>query len=170
DALREEFPAADVVHSRGADFLDEDVSGIPAAVEAARAADIVILAVGDLPGMFGRGTSGEGCDVDELELPGGQASLVEAVIATGKPVILVTNSGRPYAFAHSAQSVPAALQAFIPGEEAASAIAGVLSGRVNPSGKLPVQIPRTRGGSQHLYLGAPLTRTIDKISNLSTTP
>lgn len=170
DAVRDEFPAAHVVHSRGADFLDDDVSGIPAAVEAALAADIVILAVGDLPGMFGRGTSGEGCDVDELALPGGQAALVDAITATGKPVILVTNSGRPYAFAHSAQSVPAAVQAFIPGEEAASAIAGVLSGRVNPSAKLPVQIPRTRGGAQHLYLGAPLTRTIDKISNLSTTP
>src|SRR5690606_39959919 len=115
EALRDEFPAAQLLHRRGADFLDDDGSEIPAAVEAALAADIVILAVGDLPGMFGRGTSGEGCDVDELELPGGQAALVEAVIATGKPVILVTNSGRPYAFAHSAQSVPAAMQTFIPG-------------------------------------------------------
>lgn len=170
EALRDEFPAAQLLHRRGADFLDDDGSEIPAAVEAALAADVVILAVGDLPGMFGRGTSGEGCDVEDLALPGGQAALVDAITATGKPIVLVTNSGRPYAFDHSVQSVPAAVQAFIPGEEAASAIAGVLSGRVNPSAKLPVQIPRTRSGSQHLYLGAPLTRTIDKISNLSTAP
>lgn len=170
DAMREEFPAATVVQERGADFLDDDASGVPAAVAAARAADVVVLAVGDLPGMFGRGTSGEGCDTDDLRLPGGQAALVDAVTATGTPVILVTNSGRPYAFDHPAESVPAAVQAFIPGEEAASAIAGVLSGRVNPSAKLPVQIPRIPGGAQHLYLGAPLTRTVDRISNLSTTP
>ncbi|MCR2793389.1 glycoside hydrolase family 3 C-terminal domain-containing protein [Microbacterium sp. zg.Y625] len=170
EALRAEFPHADIVHERGADFLDTDESGIPAAVAAARDADLVILTVGDLPGMFGRGTSGEGCDATDLTLPGGQAALVAAVLAVGTPVVLVTNSGRPYAFDHPASAVPAAVQAFIPGEEGAAAIAGVLSGRVNPGGRLPVQIPRIAGGGQHVYLGAPLTRTIDRISNLPTEP
>ncbi len=170
DALREEFPRAAIEHEAGASFLDDDTSGIERAVALAKASDLVILTVGDLPGMFGRGTSGEGCDTVDLALPGGQAALVDAVTAAGTPVILVTNSGRPYAFAHSAEAVPAAVQAFIPGEEGASAIAGVLSGRVNPAGKLPVQIPTIVGGEHHLYLGAPLTRTIDRISNLSTTP
>jgi len=82
----------------------------------------------------------------------------------------VTNSGRPYAFDHDTSVVPAAIQTFISGEEGASAIAGVLSGRVNPSGRLPAQIPRIVGGAQHLYRGAPLTQTIDKISNQSTDP
>ncbi|MCR2813240.1 glycoside hydrolase family 3 C-terminal domain-containing protein [Microbacterium sp. zg.Y1090] len=170
DALRAEFPHADIVHERGADFLDADESGIPAAVAAARDADLVILTVGDLPGMFGRGTSGEGCDATDLTLPGGQSALVDAVLAVGTPVVLVTNSGRPYAFDHPASIVPAAVQAFIPGEEGAAAVAGVLSGRVNPGGRLPVQIPRIAGGGQHVYLGAPLTRTIDRISNLPTEP
>ncbi|MDL5487407.1 beta-glucosidase family protein [Microbacterium wangruii] len=170
DALRAEFPHADIVHERGADFLDADESGIPAAVAAARDADLVILTVGDLPGMFGRGTSGEGCDATDLTLPGGQSALVDAVLAVGTPVVLVTNSGRPYAFDHPASTVPAAVQAFIPGEEGAAAVAGVLSGRVNPGGRLPVQIPRIAGGGQHVYLGAPLTRTIDRISNLPTEP
>ena len=170
DALRAEFPHADIVHEPGADFLDADESGIPAAVAAARDADLVILTVGDLPGMFGRGTSGEGCDATDLTLPGGQAALVAAVLAVGTPAVLVTNSGRPYAFDHSVSTVPAAVQAFIPGEEGAAAIAGVLSGRVNPAGRLPVQIPRIPGGGQHVYLGAPLTRTIDRISNLPTEP
>ncbi|MCR2826125.1 beta-glucosidase family protein [Microbacterium sp. zg.Y909] len=170
EALRAEFPHADIRHERGADFLHADESAIPAAVAAARDADLVILTVGDLPGMFGRGTSGEGCDATDLTLPGGQAALVAAVLAVGTPVVLVTNSGRPYAFDYSAASVPAAVQAFIPGEEGAAAIAGVLSGRVNPGGRLPVQIPRIAGGGQHVYLGAPLTRTIDRISNLPTEP
>ena len=170
EALRAEFPHADIVFERGADFLDADEAGIPAAVAAARDADLVILTVGDLPGMFGRGTSGEGCDATDLTLPGGQAALVDAVIAAGTPVVLVTNSGRPYAFDHPVSAVPAAVQAFIPGEEGAAAIAGVLSGRVNPGGRLPVQIPRIAGGGQHVYLGAPLTRTIDRISNLPTEP
>ncbi len=170
DAIRAEFPLATVAFERGADFIDPATDGITAARAAAAAADLVILTVGDLPGMFGRGTSGEGCDIAELTLPGGQSALVDAVTAAGTPVVLVTNSGRPYAFNHSTKTVPAALQTFIPGEEGADAIAGVLSGRITPSAKLPVQIPRVRGGAQHLYLGAPLTRTIDRISNLSTAP
>ncbi|RZI95789.1 MAG: glycosyl hydrolase, partial [Microbacterium sp.] len=159
-----------ITFERGADFLDGALDGIERARVAAAEADLVILAVGDLPGMFGRGTSGEGCDIAELTLPGGQAALVEAVTAAGTPVVLVTNSGRPYAFDHDPDAVPAAVQTFIPGEEGADAIAGVLSGRINPTAKLPVQIPRVRGGAQHLYLGAPLTRTVDRISNLSTAP
>ncbi|MBH0022958.1 beta-glucosidase [Salinibacterium sp. SWN248] len=169
DALSAEFPHSTVTHEAGASILGPETGNLERAVELARDADVVILTVGDLPGMFGRGTSGEGCDAVDLALPGTQAALVNAVLDTGASVILVTNSGRPYAFTYG-DRVRTAVQSFIPGEEGAGAIVGVLSGRVNPGGKLPVQIPLTTGGGQHLYLGAPLTRTIDKISNQSTSP
>ena len=169
EALQAEFPHAQFSHEAGASFLGDATGDVEHAIELARDADLVVLAVGDLPGMFGRGTSGEGCDAVDLTLPGTQAKLVERILAVGPPVILVTNSGRPYAFGYG-DEVGAAIQAFIPGEEGAGAIAGVISGRVNPGGKLPVQIPRIPGAVQHVYLGAPLTRTIDKISNLPTDP
>ncbi|MDJ0336311.1 glycoside hydrolase family 3 N-terminal domain-containing protein [Salinibacterium sp. G-O1] len=169
EAFRSEFPHAIVTHETGASFLGAETGNLERAVELARDADLVVLTVGDLPGMFGRGTSGEGCDAADLTLPGSQSELVNAVLDTGTSVILVTNSGRPYAFTYG-DRILTAVQTFIPGEEGAGALAGVLSGRVNPGGKLPVQIPHTSGGGQHLYLGAPLTRTIDKISNQSTSP
>lgn len=170
DALRTEFPNADIQHATGASFFDDDSGLTAAAVQMCEDADLIIVAVGDLPGMFGRGTSGEGCDAVDLTLPGDQAALVDAISTLDIPKVLLTNSGRPYAFQHSAEEYPAALQTFIPGAEGAQAIAGALSGRVNPNGKLPVQIPKTPGGAQHLYLGGPLTRSIDKISSQSTAP
>lgn len=169
EAFRAEFPEAKITHAAGASFFERETGDLERAVELARDADLVVLAVGDLPGMFGRGTSGEGCDAIDLTLPGSQSDLVEAVLEAGTPVILVTNSGRPYAFSYGDRA-RTAVQAFIPGEEGAAALAGSLSGRVNPGGKLPVQIPYTSGGGQHVYLGAPLTRTIDKISNQTTAP
>src|SRR5699024_12764937 len=66
------------------------------AVAAAQDAELAVLAVGDLAGLFGAGTSGEGCDVESLQLPGAQHDLVEAVLATGTPVVLLLVTGRPY--------------------------------------------------------------------------
>ena len=76
---------------------DDDRSGFDEAVAAATAADVAVLVMGDQAGLFGRGTVGEGCDRDDLELPGVQRELVEAVLATGTPVVLVLLTGRPYA-------------------------------------------------------------------------
>jgi hypothetical protein len=115
--------------------------------------------VGDRAGLFGRGTVGEGNDVESLELPGAQRDLVEAVVASGTPVVLVVLSGRPYAigWAVSGPSAPGAVvQAFFPGEEGAPAIAGVLSGSVVPSGRLPVSLPRSAGAQPFSYLHPPL--------------
>ena len=170
DALRAELDGADVVHEPGCAVVDDDRSGFDAAVAAARDADVVLLTVGDRAGMFGRGTSGEGCDASDLRLPGVQHDLVEAVLATGTPVVLVVVSGRPYALGAFLDRAAAVVQAFMPGEEGAGAIAGVLSGRVTPSGRLPVQVPRDPGGGPQTYLGAPLTRRLDKISNLDPGP
>ena len=132
----------------GCDVRDDDRSGFAEAVDAARGADVVVALVGDLAGLFGRGTSGEGCDAEDLRLPGVQADLLEELLATGTPVVVVVVSGRPYALGSVQGRAAALVQAFMPGEEGGAAIAGVLSGRVQPTGKLPVQIPRARAASR----------------------
>ncbi|XVV06437.1 glycoside hydrolase family 3 N-terminal domain-containing protein [Actinosynnema sp. CA-248983] len=150
EAFRAEFPAVDVVTAQGCEVSGEDRSGIPAAVAVAADADVVVAVLGDLAGLFGRGTSGEGCDAEDLSLPGVQGELLDALLACGKPVVLVLLAGRPYALGR--YSPAAVVQAFFPGEEGAGAVAGVLSGRVNPSGKLPVSVPRGSGGQPTTYL------------------
>lgn len=171
DALRTELPEADVVHARGCDVLGEDRSGFAAAVAAASGAQVCIAYVGDRAGLFGLGTSGEGCDAADLRLPGVQAELLEAVLATGTPVVVVVVSGRPYALGAVHGRAAALVQAFMPGEEGGTAIAGVLSGRVQPSGKLPVQIPRGPGGQPGTYLQPPLgSPDSTGISNLDASP
>ncbi len=140
-------------------------------MSAAADADVCIALVGDRAGLFGHGTSGEGCDVEDLRLPGVQADLVEALLDSGTPVVVVVVSGRPYALGAAAGRAAALVQAFMPGEEGGAAIAGVLSGRVNPTGKLPVQIPRQPGGQPHTYLQPPLGGAESAgISSLDSTP
>ncbi len=169
DAMREEFGAASVVAAPGCEVDDADRSGFAAAVADAAGADAAVLVMGDRAGMFGRGTVGEGCDRDDLELPGVQRELVEAVLATGTPVVLVLVAGRPYAVDWAIGRCAAVLQTFFPGEEGAGAIAGVLSGRVNPSGKLPVSVPRSAGAQPYSYLHSPLG-AVTEVSNVATTP
>ncbi|PPG56151.1 glycosyl hydrolase [Rathayibacter sp. AY2B7] len=155
DALADEFGSAELLLAEGCSVEGDDDSGIAEAVRAAADSDVAIVVVGDRAGLFGRGTVGEGNDVESLELPGRQRELVEAVVATGTPVVLVLLTGRPYAvgWALDGPSAPAAvLQAFFPGEEGAGAIAGVVSGRVDPSGHLPVSLPRSAGAQPFSYL------------------
>jgi beta-glucosidase-like glycosyl hydrolase len=159
EALRAELPDSELVVVRGCEVEGDDVSGIDEAVRAAADSDVAVVVVGDRAGLFGRGTVGEGNDVESLELPGAQRDLVEAVVASGTPVVLVVLSGRPYAigWAVSGPSAPGAVvQAFFPGEEGAPAIAGVLSGSVVPSGRLPVSLPRSAGAQPFSYLHPPL--------------
>jgi beta-glucosidase-like glycosyl hydrolase len=168
-ALRAEFPDAEISVQPGCPITGDDRSQIAAAAAAARDADLVIAAVGDRAGLFGRGTSGEGCDVADLSLPGVQDDLVATLLETGTPVVLVVVSGRPYALgAHT--DAAAVVQAFMPGEEGGQAIAGVLSGRINPSGRLPVQVPRLTGGQPNTYLQPPLGAHSEGVSNLDPTP
>jgi len=141
EALAAEFPAAEIVAERGCDVMSSNASGIPAAVAAAGSAELAVVGVGDQSGMFGKGTSGEGCDTADLQLPGLQRRLVEEVLDTGTPVVLVLVTGRPYILDGLAERAAAVVQAFLPGQEGGAAIAGLLSGRVMPSGRLPVGIP-----------------------------
>jgi len=174
DVLRTELPSAALRYAPGVDFTDLDVSGIPEALEVVRDSDVVVLTVGDLAGLFGRGTSGEGCDVVDLALPGQQARLVDEVLGVAQerdvPVVLILVTGRPYAVGEFVDRTAAIVQAFMPGEEGGGAIAGVLSGRVNPSGKLPVGLPALRGGQPGTYLGPLLAVSDDGVSNLDPRP
>jgi len=142
----------EVTYVQGCDVRTDDRSGFDAAVAAASAAEVAVVVVGDHAGLFGRGTVGEGCDVDSLELPGVQRELVEAVLETGTPVVLVLLTGRPYAIEWAIDRCAAVVQAFFPGEEGGTAVAGVLTGRVNPSGHLPVTMPRSTGIQPYTYL------------------
>lgn len=168
DAVRAEFPGARVDHAEGTTVDGGETDGIPAAVELADESDVVVLALGDRAGLFGRGTSGEGCDAESLALPGTQQQLLDALLASGTPVVVVMLAGRPYSLGAAEAGAAAILQTFFPGEEGSTAIAGVLSGRVNPSGRLPVSVPRSPGAQPSTYLAA-LLGSANSVSNIDPT-
>jgi beta-glucosidase len=128
-------------------------AGFSEAVEAARAADVVILALGESSAM-----SGEAGSRANLDLPGNQQQLLEAVVATGKPVVLLIFSGRPLVLDWAAKHVPAIMEVWFPGTEAGNAIADVLFGDVSPSGKLPMSFPRAVGQEPLYYNQFPTGR------------
>jgi beta-xylosidase len=169
ESLRAELPDAKVTFAEGCDVSDPDTAGFEEAVARAAEADVCVAVLGDRAGLFGRGTSGEGCDVADLSLPGVQADLLDALLSTGVPVVLVLLTGRPYALGRWQGRLGAVVQAFFPGEEGGPAVAGVLSGRVNPSGRLPVSVPRVPGGQPWTYLQPPLGLA-GELSNLDPTP
>lgn len=169
EALRAELPAAAIVPALGCTVDGPEVDGLPAAVETARGADVAVVVLGDRAGLFGNGTSGEGCDVTDLTLPGVQGRLLTELLDTGTPVVLVLLAGRPYALGPYADRLAAVVQAFFPGEEGGPAVAGVLSGRVCPSGRLPVGIPRHPGGQPAPYLAPPLGQR-SEVSTVDPTP
>jgi beta-xylosidase len=149
--------------------LGGDDAGLAEAATAAGAADACVVVLGDLAGLFGRGTSGEGCDVADLRLPGRQEELLDALLATGTPVVLVLLAGRPYDLSRQAGRLAAAVCGFYPGEEGAAALADVLSGRVNPSGRLPVSFPGPGSNQPATYLAARLGQRT-QVSTIDPTP
>ncbi len=169
DAILAEFADVEIGYEQGVTIDGDDASGIAPAVAAAGEADLVIALLGDRAGLFGRGTSGEGCDAAAMRLPGLQQELLEQLLDTSTPVVAVLVEGRPYALGTAPRRAAAIVASFFPGEEGASAIAGVLSGRVEPSGRLPVSVPATPDGQPYTYLGAPLAQR-SGTSNLDPTP
>jgi beta-xylosidase len=178
-ALSERFGAENVSYAKGCDILTErnaeapvfpgdvgsdraanlnrispisrDTSQIQDAVERARQCDVAIAFVGDLAGLFQTGTVGEGSDTDSLQLPGVQEQLLQQVVATGTPTIIVMTSGRPYVLNGLEERAAAVLMAFQPGQEGAEAIADLLTGKANPSGRLVVSIPKNVGAVPYYY-------------------
>ena len=144
-----------MIYAKGCENAGTDVSGIPEAVTAAEAADAVVLVLGDISGLTPECTTGETRDCANLRLPGVQEELAEAVLATGKPVIIVLVNGRPYAISSLAEKADAVLEAWLPGEEGGKAVAEVLFGEANPGGKLPVTFPRSAGQLPLIYYAKP---------------
>jgi beta-xylosidase len=167
EALRGLQPT--VSFDAGCDVDSADRSGFDRAVASASVADVAVVVVGDQAGLFGRGTVGEGCDRDDLELPGVQRDLVEAILETGTPVVLVLLTGRPYALGWAIDRCAAIVQSFFPGEEGGTALARVLTGAVNPSGRLPVSLPRGAGSSPYSYLH-PMLGGDSEVTSVSSVP
>ncbi len=131
--------------ARGCEVLDDDRSGFAEAIQVARNADVAVVVVAGRSGLLRPVTVGEGNDATSLDLTGVQQELVEAIATTGTPLVVVVLSGRVHTLASIARRANALLQVFPPGEEGGNGLADVLTGKVNPSGRLPVSLPRSVG-------------------------
>ncbi len=142
-------PQTRVLYVKGSEVMGSDKSGFAAAVQAAKAADLAVVVVGEQFGHDESGnkvraaTDGEGSDVASLDLTGVQEDLVESVSAAGKPVVVVLINGRPLSVRWEAAHVPALVEAWEPGELGGTAVADVLFGDYSPTGRLPITVPRS---------------------------
>ena len=132
--------SAKLLYAKGCDVSDTSRAGFAEAIAAAQNADVVIVSVGERRDM-----SGEAKSRANIHLPGVQEELLQALHATGKPIVVLINAGRPLVFNWTADNMPAILYTWWLGSEAGNAIADVLFGDYNPSGKLPMSFPRTEG-------------------------
>lgn len=169
EALAADPAGYTVTSASGGGVTDATDADIASAADAAARADVCIAVLGDQAGLFGRGTSGEGCDAVDLRLPGRQEDLLEALIATGTPVVAVLLVGRPYELSRQIDRLAAVLCGFFPGQEGAPALADVLAGRVNPSGRLPVSFPDAAANQPSTYLAPRLGRRTE-VSTVDPTP
>src|SRR3984885_699006 len=154
---RAQQSGATLTYEKGTEISGTSDSGFAAAVAAAQNSDLAILALGESSDM-----SGEAASRAHLDLPGNQQQLLEAVVATGKPVVLLVFSGRPLVLDWAAQHVPAIMEVWFPGVETGPAIAGTLFGDVAPSGKLTMSFPRAVGQEPLYYNQLPTGRPIQR--------
>lgn len=146
EAIQQTVSAGTVVrYAPGCDYRAPSREGFVEAVLAAQASEVAVVVVGGRSGQHQESTGGECNDRAELGLPGVQEALVQAILDTGTPVVLVLVDGRPASIPALAAQVPAILQAWLPGEEGGPAVAEALFGLFNPGGKLPVTIARSVG-------------------------
>jgi beta-glucosidase len=144
-------PQTKVARVRGCEITGADRSGFADAVKAAKGAEVAIVVVGerqhdaDAIGGYRGPTDGEGRDVANLDLSGVQEELIQAVFATGTPTVVVLINGRPLSTRRTSEHVPALVEAWEPGERGGEAVADVLFGNYNPSGRLAISVPRHSG-------------------------
>jgi beta-glucosidase len=152
---------AKLLYAKGCEINDSSQAGFAEAIDMARQADVVIMSVGEASDW-----SGEAKSRSNIHLPGMQEELVKAIYATGKPVVVLINAGRPLIFNWTADHIPAILYTWWLGIEAGDAIADVLFGDYNPSAKLPISFPRTEGQIpiyyDHFKTGRPATSDSDR--------
>ncbi len=134
-----------LLHARGCGTSGDDTSGFAAAVYAARQGDVAIVCVGTRSSLVGDASSGEMTDRTDLGLPGAQQALVDAVINTSTPTVVVLVNGGVLAIPSIAERAGAIIEAWLPGEEGGAAVADVLFGAADPGGRLPVSMPRSAG-------------------------
>ncbi len=138
-------PATEVRAARGCEISGDDESQLSAALEAARASQVAIVCVGGKSGLLPEDTSGEFRDASNLGLTGLQQRLVEEVVATGTPTVVVLVGGRVFSVPWIAEHANALLEAWCPGEQGGHAVADVLFGAANPAGRLPISMPHSVG-------------------------
>ncbi len=147
-------PKTKLLYAPGCDITDTSKAGFDEAYKAAMQADVVVMAMGERPDM-----TGEAKSRSNIHLPGVQEDLIKAVMASGKPVVVLLMSGRPMVFNYTADHVPAILYTWWLGNQAGNAMADVLYGNYNPGAKLPITFPRTEGQIpiyyNHLNTGRP---------------
>ena len=156
DGIKQAVPGANVSYAQGCDTTCTDTSGFAAAVSAANAAQETVVVVGE-PAS----DTGEASSRSDISLPGDQLALVQAIAATGKPYVVVTMNGRPLTIPWLADNAPGLLEAWYPGTEGGPAIADVLFGDVDPSGKLTMSFPRDVGQIPLSYDELPTGRPAD---------
>ena len=156
-------------YAKGCDLTSLSTAGFKKAVDVAEASDVAVVVIGDTSMIFSGvgwedptvpsyGTVGEGFDTNNPVPPGVQGDLVKAIVATGKPTIVILLNGRPYCIPWMKKHVPAIIEAFYPGEQQGTAIVNVLFGKTNPSGRLPVTIARSAGHIPCTYDYKPYSR------------
>lgn len=155
---------ATVRYERGCSIVDDDLSGIPAAVAAAQASDIVVAVVGDHLKFIG-----ETLSTATLELQGGQVALLDALEKTGKPMVLVLVNSKPLVLPPSAKRAAAIFEAFNPGMEGGRAVAEAVFGQLNPSGKLTISIP-VHVGQQPVFYSQVRGQHGDRYADLTQEP
>jgi beta-glucosidase len=136
-----------LLYAKGTEILTNEQTGFADAIAAANQSDVVIMAVGEDAAWM----TAEAASRAHLGLPGNQQQLLEAVAATGKPIVLIIFSGRPLALPWAAEHVPAIIEAWYPGVQAGPAIVRTLFGDVSPSGKLTVSFPHSVGQEPLYY-------------------
>jgi beta-glucosidase len=145
-AVRAAAPAGtQVTYAKGCDVNSTSTDGFAEAITAAQQAQVAVVVLGEKSGLDMTATCGESRDRADLGLPGVQQQLLETIVATGTPVVLVLVGGRPLSISWAAEHVPAILMAWVPGQEGGPAVADVLFGRATPGGKLPLSFPRDVG-------------------------